>query len=222
MKATLLFLFIFALMFSAVNAQQGKSGIDISALGGFHFAGQYDAEYGNVKVKDSPSYGFNAAYRFAKSKYSLELQYLGQTTYVTLTPYFITNNNPVEDVDVQVSYIQGAFGYRNPVSKLTEFFGLLGMGAIYVSPSTSDKGNDYNSSTNFLVSAQGGANLFFTKNQKAGVRLQGGVYMPISTGGGGYYVGSSVEGTTSGGYTLDSYTALFQFNISAGLILRFY
>ena len=217
MKLTLLSFLVFVIMVSGLQAQQGKKGFDISVLGGYHFAGQYDADYGNVNVKDSPGYGLNIAYRFSKSKYSVELQYLGQTTYVTLTPYYITQNNPVEEVDVQASYIQGAFGYRNPVSKYTEFIGLLGLGAIYVSPS-----GNYNSSTNFLVSAQGGVNIFFTKNQKAGIRLQGGFYVPVSTGGGGYYVGSSVEGTTGGGYTLDSYSALFQFNLSAGLILRFY
>lgn len=215
MKKFILPLFVFLLTVSVIQAQQGKPGFDISALGGFHFAGQYDAEYGNVNIKDAPSYGFNAAYRFAKSKYSLELQYLGQTTNMTLTPYYTTQNNPVEEVDVQSNYFQGALVFRNPTSKLTEFFGIIGLGAIYVVPSTSSEGNEYSSTTNFLASFQGGANLFFTKSQKAGVRLQGGMYVPM-TGSGGDYYGKGA------GYTMDSYSALFQFNLSAGLILRFY
>jgi hypothetical protein len=212
MKNFLFSIFFLFLTVSALQSQQGKPGFDVSALGGFHFAGQYDAEFGNVNIKDSPSYAFNIAYRFPKKMFRLELQYLGQTTSVKLTPYFVTQNNPVEDIDVQVNYFQAAFGYGNPISRITEFFGYTGLGAIYVAPS----GSKYESSTNFLISGQLGANIFFTKSQKAGVRLQGGMYVPMTGSGGTYY------GSGGAGYTMDSYSALFQFNLSAGLILRFY
>ncbi len=217
MKKVLTFLFVVVIFSTvSVNAQKRvsppKQSTEISLLGGYLFSGSYDGNRGNVDVVDAPSFGATISFRPQKSStLTIELEYLGSPGEVELRPYAIDSANPIENVDLTVNYFLIGVGYGTMVSPKTQLFSMFKLGMSYVIPSSSSR---YESVSNFAVSLAGGSKFYLSKN--VGIRLQAGLYFPVTFASGGVFVG-----TGGVDYGVGSYSTVMQFNLSGGLIFMF-
>ena len=211
-------LLVVVVIFSAVSVNAQKRGAppkqstEIALMGGYLFSGSYDGNRGNVDVLDAPTFGATISFRPQKtSTLTIELEYLGSPGEVELRPYSIDSANPIENVDLTVNYFLVGVGYGTMVSPKTQLFSMFKLGMSYVIPSSTSR---YESVSNFAVSFAGGGKFYLSKN--IGLRLQAGLYFPVTFASGGVFVG-----TGGVDYGVGTYSTVMQFNLSGGIMFLF-
>jgi hypothetical protein len=207
----LLFVSLFIVK-SPVLAQRQNyfSGFEISVSGGFHGGGNYNAISGNVDINNNACYSTKIGFRLPFDRHIItEFEYLGMYTNATLTPYYFDKTSQKESFDISINYFLLGEGYTYSISPTTEIFGMGKFGLAYAKSIKSS----YHSITVLAGTLQAGAKFYFSN--RVGIRLQAGIYSPLSLNGGGVFIGS-------GGmdYRVASSVGVIQGDISGGLTIK--
>lgn len=203
------FIVVLLLVLTIIPTSIIAQRVEITPYYGFMLAGKINFNDGSLNIKDNPNYGVILNFELdRRNGLYLELSYDRLDTRATYKPY---GEYQVEtDIfDLFIEYYQLGALYNKPLSKQASAFGFFTGGVARFSPITTQYGDDYR----FAITGGGGVKYFFT--QSIGVRLQGRIKLPIYFSGGGVYLGSG--GT---GFYMGSGTALFQMDLTAGLIYR--
>ena len=221
MKKTAL-IALLGLVALAPAAQAQVKGIEITPTIGYRFNGTLSS--GNsalgyyidsVKVPNSVSYGLSLEFPVHPNG-NVEVLWSHQGSSIEMTGAVVGQpftTQKVSDLKVDTIQVGGMWVSGRPRDTVRWFVDLL-IGATILSPSNSDVG--LSSLTRFSASLGGGAKIYASDN--IGVKLSGR-FMPvyINSTDSGYYGCDPYWGC----YTYYNTNYLNQFDLSAGLIIRF-
>jgi len=205
----------------APAAQAQVKGIEITPTIGYRFSGTLSSGYNDgstgyrvesVKVPNALSYGLSFEYPLHPSA-NLEVLWSHQSSSIEANwapPGQPFTTQKFADLKIDTIQIGGMWLSGRPRDNVRWYLDFL-IGATILSPSDSN----FNSMTRFSGSLGGGAKIYASDN--IGVKL-GARWMPV-------YINSSDSGYYSCGYygcyTYYNTNYLNQFDLSAGLIIRF-
>lgn len=205
MKKNILLIAFLSGLFIASGFSQS---IEITPYVGYTFGGKTPTRYGELKVKDSESYGLGVDIML-DNDVALHLEYFRQPTTAEYRDYTFPSNNQNADLDIDWYQIGGLRQFPTLNDKISPFIG-LSLGAtnfrLHSEPSS------YNE-WSFSVVLQGGVKIYLT--DRIGLRLHARMLMPLQWGGFGFYYGSG-----GGGTSVNAGTYFVQGDVGAGLIIR--
>ncbi len=199
MKKIALGVITFCALTSGASAQR----LGISLQGGYTFQDRVDFNYGYGMLEDGGHYGGSLQYEI-NPNYVVDLTYLREDTkgivYGTLLTY--TGKVALNHI------LLGGLRYYHFSPVVAGVGGLQAGATIFTS-------NDYGRTvTKFTYGIRLGVE--FTPSPVVGIRLQGQMLSPVQGAGGGFYLGTG--GT---GVTVSTYSSLYLFGFTGGLIFKF-
>jgi len=188
--------------------------IEITPMGGYSFIGSINFYEGELDIKDNTSYGIKIGFSPLENSV-LEFSYQGNVSNAVWNPYRYTGGvNRDNDFEMSNNYfIINIQQERMLTNEKFYGFGSFGMGMAYMHPLEVNLSDVYSFSLNFEL----GIKYFIT--DRIGIRLQGGMQMPLYFQGFGFFVGLG-SGGASTGLSLNSGAYFVQGGFSGGLIFK--
>ena len=172
----------------ALHAQsQELKNIEITGFYGWQFGGNFTSYQGEVEMVDAENFGGMIDVPVAQPNTKLELSYSRQSTRVDLLKY--PSYIKEELFDISVEYFQIGGVYENPRGKKVVPFGSFTVGAARFAPQVSSY-QGYPLDDEWLFSMTLGAGLKAYFNERAGIRLQARMLMPVNFSGGSVWCSS--------------------------------
>jgi len=185
-----------------------QTSIELIPSGGYTFPDQvnfYDT-YG--RIEGVANWGGSLQFNVNRN-FGIELMYNRMDAKSGLYRYSNTTQAPISQQQLGINYIMAgpvqSFGF--PGSPVHLFFGGM-LGAAIFSPSPTD----YSSNTKFAWGLQGGTN--GSVSPRFGIRLKAQLLSPVDGAGGSFYFGNVGYGAG-----VSTYSSVYQFGFSAGLII---
>ncbi len=193
-----LILFAFIILGSTAIAQT-----DVSAYYGYQFGSKAYGYNGTLKLKGAGNYG--AILEFGvRPDLMIQLQYMGSSTYASLSSYY-----EIAKADVNVNYYQIGIIRPFPVNDKVEVFGSFSMGATQFAIQEAQ----YSDEWRFSITLGLGAKIWIT--DKVGIRLQSRLLAPINWAGLGFFCGTGGCGTS-----VNAGSTFISGDVSGGLVFR--
>lgn len=200
-----LFLLPITLIFLGVSSSFAQTSVELIPSAGYTFADHVNFYNRYGRIEGAPNWGGSLMFNVNRG-FGIELMYNRIDAKSAIYNY--GSQTPVEQNNVSINYIMaGPVQSFNMFGSVHPFIGGL-LGAAIFSPSP----NDYSSNTKFAWGAKLGANIYVSP--RLGIRLQGQLLSPVDGGNGGYYFGNFGNGSN-----VSSYSSIYQFGFSAGLIV---
>ncbi|MBS1598966.1 MAG: outer membrane beta-barrel protein [Bacteroidetes bacterium] len=201
-----LFLLSMTLVIIRMNST-AQTTIEIIPSGGYTFADQVNFYNYYGRIESAPNWGGSLMFNVNRN-FGIELMYQRIDASSGLYDYGNTYHPPFKTTDVGINYIMaGPVQSFNPAGSVHPFIGAL-LGAAVFNPGP----DDYSSNTKFAWGAQLGANVYVSP--RIGIRLKAQLLSPVETGNGGFYFGSFGSGVGN-----STYSSIYQFGFSGGLII---
>ena len=183
-----------------------QTSIEFIPSGGYTFPSEvnfYDT-YG--RIEGVANWGGSLQFNVNRN-FGLELMYNRMDAQSGIYHYGYPNDGPISRQQVGINYIMAGpvQSISFPGSPVHLFLGAM-MGAAIFSPGPAD----YSSNTKFAWGVQAGTNVYVSP--RLGLRLKAQLLSPVD--GGGFYFGSFGYGGA-----VTTYSSLYQFGFSAGLII---
>jgi hypothetical protein len=172
----------------------------------YHWGGKLTFYDGEIKFKSSENYGL-ALNVVMPSNTVIHVEYMVQPTKLDLR-YYGELGPEYKQYPVNMNWFQIGGMQQIEFGKVMPFGGIT-LGALYFRP----RSNEIQDSWKFAVTGQIGLKYYF--NDKIGIRIHGGIFMPIQWAGFGLHFGTGGAGA---GVNAGSY--LLQGDIGGGLIFR--
>ena len=206
MKKSILPLMLLAVCF--YNQSQAQTTFEIIPMGGYTFPDQINFYNNYGRIEGTVNYGGSMQLNVSRG-FGIEFMYNRLEPNTGLYQYDYSNQNAISQQKAVFNYIMAG-----PVSSIgfgrsvRWFFGAE-LGAAVIDP----RPIDYTSNTKFAWGAETGVNLYLAPG--IGIRMKGQLLSVVGSSNGGYYFGDF------GGPGVYAYsaTAIYQFGISAGLII---
>ncbi len=198
-------IFLLALSFGIIRSIAAQE-IELIPYASFHWGGKLQFYNGEINFQSSANYGL-AINVVMPTGTAIQVEYMNQPTSFDARYYDGTGteyqNYPVNNNWFQVGAIQQMD--KGPLQP----FGGVTLGALYFNPRT----NEVADAWKFAMTGQIGLKYYI--NDKIGIRLHGGILMPIQWAGFGFYFGSGGSGTS-----VNAGSYIIQGQIGGGLIFR--
>ncbi|HEX4850565.1 MAG TPA: hypothetical protein VFV08_07160, partial [Puia sp.] len=157
------------------------------------------------RIEGAPTYGGSLMFNATRS-FGVELMY--NRVEANSGIYTYGTQSPISQNKVVINYaMAGPVVSLFASGSVHPFFGAL-LGAGIFSPMP----NDNTSNVKFAWGGQVGANIYVAP--QLGIRLKAQVLSPVESASGGFYFGDFGYGTS-----VSTYSAIYQFGFSAGLII---
>ena len=205
---------IFLLLAILVTLFVKAQNIEITPMGGYSFVGTMNFYEGELDIKDNASYGLKIGFSPLENSV-LEFSYQGNVSEAEWNPYrdfgSVIRNN---DFQMSANYFTINLQQERMLTNEKIYgFGAFGLGMAYMHPLDANIEDLYSFAMNFEL----GIKIFVT--DRIGIRIQGGLQMPLYFEGIGFYAGVG-SGGSSGGLSLNSGAYFVQGGFSGGLIFR--
>ena len=209
MKRILSTVIAICLLSSASIAQEFRLNGFAGYLFDDHVDSYYSAtEYFEGTVKGGFRWGLGAEYMIQGN--GIGINYYRQDTEAPLTYYDQGVKN--RDFDIGASWLMAAFTRYIKKNNIEPYFGAE-LGAVFYNVENSLSG-DSESATKFAWGLNLGTNIFFS--EKVGLKVQMNLHSATQAAGGGFYFG-----TGGAGAGVSSYSTIYQFGFTGGLVFRF-
>jgi hypothetical protein len=204
MKKIVLILPLLSLLVITSFAQ---TSVEIMPTVGYTFADRTDFYNTYGRIDGGLSYGGSIKFN-ANRNFGVEFLYSHMNTQSGLYQYGF-DGAKVAGGNLALDYIMvgGVQSFGVPNSTVRPFIGAF-LGAAVLTPGTSGYAND----TKFAVGLQLGTNIYIAPN--LGVMLKAQLLSPVDAVDGGFYFSNYGSGTS-----ISSYSDIYQFSLSAGLII---
>jgi hypothetical protein len=190
-------------------------GVEVVPFVGYMFGGSQKFVEGKMDASDGVDYGI-AILVPVHEFVDVEFNYSHMDGKIRFDPYpdfkSIPNNLETDETVTGTNYFQiGVVGSITRQNPNVVPFGSFSVGATLFSL------EDYSDTWRFSITAGLGARFMFSEH--IGVMLRGRVMLPMTFSGAGGYCGLGTGGTGCG-LTVNSWTAIVQGDLNAGLIIR--
>ncbi len=180
--------------------------VQLIPFAGYQWGGKIYYSTGEIKIDDSKNYGIAMNVLIPGGR-ALHLEYMQQPTTFELRDYVYTSGE-LEEYPVNLNWMQIGAMQHVMAGNVMPYAGLT-LGALYANPRTSTIEDVWK----FSFTLQLGLKYYI--NDKIGIRIHGGMLVPVQYTGFGLYFGS---GGASTGVTTSS--TILQGEIGGGLIFR--
>ena len=188
-------------------SSMAQTTIEIIPSGGYTFPDQVNFYDYYGRIEGAANWGGSLIFNVNRS-FGIELMYQRIDAKSGLYDYGNGNQSPFKQTDVGINYIMaGPVQSFNVMGSVHPFIGAL-LGAALFSPGP----DDYSSNTKFTWGAQAGANIYV--NPRLGIKLKAQLLSVVDGGNGEFYFGSFGSGAG-----VSTYSSIYQFGFSAGLII---
>jgi hypothetical protein len=194
---------IFSILALAACQAASAQKMGISLQGGYTFQDRVDFSYGYGLIHDNAHYGGSLQYD-VNPNYSIDLTYLREDTKATLYGTLLNY-----EYKIAMNHILlGGLRYYHFNPKVAGIGGLQAGATIFTSSDVSG------SVTKFTYGIRLGVEI--SPSPTVGIRLQGQMLSPVQGAGGGFYFG-----TGGSGVSISTYSSLYLFGFTGGLIFKF-
>ena len=183
-----------------------QTSIEIIPSGGYTFPDQINFYNYYGRIEGAANWGGSLLFNVNRS-FGIEMMYQRIDANSGLYNYGYNDQLPNSQTNVGINYIMAGPVQSIDMGEVHPFIGGL-LGAAFFSPGPAD----YSSNSKFAWGAQAGANIYVSP--RLGVRLKGQLLSVVDGGYGGFYFGSF-----GSGYGVSTYSSIYQFGFSAGLII---
>ncbi len=194
-------------------SSSNTKGIELSGFYGWQYGGDFTAYQGEIEIQDNESFGGSIGFPIpSRPEAMVELGYSRQNTSVDLKAY---PSGATETLfDAAVEYYQIGAMYNRRMGSVSPFGGFT-LGAARFAPKQKSFENfQIEDEWRFAMSLGVGVKSYL--GERAGLRLQARLLMPMNFYGTSFWFGSGGSGVgVSGG------SAILQGDVSAGLFFLF-
>ncbi len=178
--------------------------VEITPFGGYQMGGSIEVLAGTLRIKDNWNFGVILDFTL-RPGFQIELIYSHQDSELRLKQPLL---EPIYLFDTAVEYFHiGAL--RELRGEKVRPFVTGTIGLTHFNPKPAGLSSEWRFSGNI------GLGVKVLPSERIGLRLQGRLMLPLINGGAGFFVGPG------GGYVIAGGEILVQWDVSAGLILRF-
>lgn len=196
----------FLLLLCLCSLQTVKAqSVELTPFYGYTLRSTFDVYGGSMRVYGGSTYGGILTYNI-NSNYGIEFMYSRQSTEADARSIYL------EDYGVPVAVVYTMVGglKQFPVSEQVIPFAGLNVGAAGLIP----QGRRYEDGWRFAFGVKAGSKFMFS--EKIGLRLQAAMNVPVQGFGSSFFVG-----TGGSGVSVNSYSSIFQFSFTGGLVFHF-
>ena len=204
--------FFLTLCLFAVVGAFAQTSFEIIPTGGYTFPDQVNFYNTFGRIEGGANYGGSMQFNVNKS-FGIEMMYSRMEANSGVYAYGTGSQIPNSQQQLALNYIMaGPVSSINfPGSPVQLFMGGM-LGAAIFEPGNGYNSNGYSSNTKFAWGVEAGTNIYATP--RFGIRLKAQLLSPVDGAGGSFYFGTG--GSGAGVYT---YSSIYQFGFSAGLII---
>jgi len=186
-----------------------QTSVELIPTAGYTFASRTDFYDSYGRISDGLSLGGSVKFNLNRS-FGIELLYSHMGTQSGLYNYGYPRDKIVGG-DLSLDYIMaGAVqSFNIPNSTVRPFIGAF-LGAAVLTPGVTT--TDQTSDTRFAMGVQLGTNIYMSP--RFGLQLKAQLLAPVDATGGSYYYSNYGSGTS-----ISTYSDIYQFSLSAGLII---
>ena len=199
--------FLLSVLLGIVSYSKSFAQVELFGLGGYMTYSSLTVDSGSVSFDDGINYGFGLDFGISE-EYLVELNYTHNETSARLRR---SNESDETLFNMNTHYFQlGAhYEFRHTNAQKAIPYALVTLGATLFDAKVVSLKDEWR----FSVVLGGGAKIYLGKH--IGLRLQSRIMMPFTFSGGGVWCGP-------GGCSLrvDNWTALIQFDLTAGIFIR--
>jgi len=184
-----------------------QTSIELIPTAGYTFASRTDFYDSYGRIADGLSLGGSIKFNINRS-FGIEVLYSHMNTTSGLYDY--NTGEAFTGGNLQLDYILAGpvESFTIPNSTVRPFIGAL-LGAAIMTP---DANSGFSSDTRFAVGFQLGTNIYISP--RVGIQLKAQLLSPVDGSGGGFYFSNY-----GGGGGIDTYSSIYQFSFSGGLII---
>ena len=185
-----------------------QTSVELIPTAGYTFSDRTDFYNTYSRISDGLSLGGSIKFNVNRS-FGIEVLYSHMNT--TIGDYYYgDNHNPINQANLKFDYIMAGpvESFTIPNSTVRPFIGVL-LGAAIMTP---DANSGYNQDTRFAVGFQLGTNIYVSP--RVGIQLKAQLLSPVDGAGSSFFVSNF-----GGGAGIDTYSSLYQFSLSGGLII---
>jgi hypothetical protein len=185
-----------------------QTSVEFIPTVGYTFPSRTDYYDSYGRIAGGLSYGGSIKFN-ATPGFGIEVLYSHMNTTSGLY-YYGPDQAPIDEGNLQLDYIMAGpvVSFPIPNSTVRPFIGAL-LGAAVLTP---DASSGYSSDTRFAAGFQLGTNLYVSP--RVGIQLKAQLLSPVDAAGGSIFFSNY-----GGGGGIDTYSSLYQFSLSAGLII---
>ena len=185
-----------------------QTSVEFIPTAGYTFADHTDFYNNYGRIDGGLNLGGSIKFNINRN-FGIEMLYSHMNTQSGLYQYGIDGGGKISGGDLTLDYIMigGVQSFKIPNSTVRPFIGAF-LGAAIHTPGTAAYQND----TKFAVGFQLGTNIYVAPN--LGLQLKAQLLSPVDAADGGFYF--SNYGSGAG---LSTYSDIYQFSLSAGLII---
>jgi opacity protein-like surface antigen len=185
-----------------------SSKVEITPFFGYQFTGAHDIYAGEIDISDNANFGLSVNYDIPyKRGMQFEFFWLMQNSVLNKKDYATGVTEPLFDLTTHYFHAGGIYGMRK--GNMLPFIS-AGLGTTLFHPDSRLYTDEW------FFSFSLGLGLKYYINDRFGIRLQGRMLLPVLWNGGGLWCGTG--GCSIG---MGANSAIFQGDLSAGLIVRF-
>lgn len=179
--------------------------VELSPFGGYTLRSTFDVAGGSMRVYGGPTYGGILTYNI-NPRYGVEFMYSRQSTEADSRSIYLS------DLGVPVAVVYTMIGglKQFPVSEQVIPFVGVNIGAAGLISQVRRYGEGWR----FAVGLKAGTK--FMLSEMVGLRLQAAMNMPVQGFGSSFFVGTGGAGVGVG-----TYSSIFQFTFTGGLVFHF-
>lgn len=199
---------IMPLVLGLMVRSMAQTSVELLPNIGYTFADRNDFYSTYGRIGDGLSFGGSIKFNVNRS-FGFEVLYSHLNTTSGLY-YYNSDASAAPSYNMNFDYIMaGPIGsFTIPNTTVRPFIGAL-LGAAIMTP---EANSGYQQDTRFAVGFQLGTNIYFSP--RVGIQLKAQLLSPVEDAGGGIFVSNYGSG---GG--LDTYSSIYQFSLSGGLII---
>jgi hypothetical protein len=196
-----------AILFLSAGAF-AQTSVELIPTAGYTFANRTDFYNTYGRIADGLSLGGSIKFNVNRS-FGIEVLYSHMNT-TSGQYYYGPDHIPIDQGNLQLDYIMAGpvESFNIPNSTVRPFIGAL-LGAAILTP---DASSGYSSDTRFAVGFQLGTNIYVSP--RVGIQLKAQLLSPVDAAGGNFFVSNY-----GGGAGIDTYSSIYQFSLSGGLII---
>ena len=207
-----------ALLFPLFTFSQG--GVELVPFAGYMFGGSLNFVEGKLNLDNGMNYGLSILVP-VQTLVDVELNYTRMDSKASFSPYWPYTEPPYNyeyhQTDLATNYFHiGAISKFYTRDTKAQPFGSFSLGATWFQPketSTYPDGLNFGDVWKFSVNLGLGVKIMFS--DRVGIMLRGRLMMPMTFGGGSFYVG-----TGGSGFALGTWIAPLQGDFNGGLIIK--